>query len=56
MEDWKQRLGEAALQRGVIKDPQWLERLDDSMPVWAVLQMMLELLDRLEPEEYMSYD
>jgi hypothetical protein len=55
MEDWKQKLGEAALEKGIIKDPQWLDRLDDSMPVWAVLQLMLELVERVEPS-YTSYD
>lgn len=55
MEDWKQKLGETALEKGIIKDPQWLDRLDDSMPVWAVLELMLELVERMEPS-YMSYD
>ncbi len=55
MEAWKEKIGEAALQKGIIKDPHWLERLDDSMPVWAVLEMMLELLERQEPT-YSSYD
>jgi hypothetical protein len=55
VEDWKRKIGESALEKGIIKDPHWLERLDDSMPVWAVLEMMLELLERQEPS-YTSYD
>ncbi|WP_176835413.1 MULTISPECIES: hypothetical protein [unclassified Paenibacillus] len=55
MEDWKQKIGERALQKGIIKDPYLLDRLDEPMPVWAVLEMMLELLERQEPP-YSSYD
>ncbi|SCW28417.1 hypothetical protein SAMN04487970_1001239 [Paenibacillus tianmuensis] len=55
MEDWKRKIGESALTKGIINDPDWLEKLDDSMPVWAVLQLMLELLEKLEPQ-YTSYD
>ena len=55
MEDWKQQIGEAALHKGIINDPHWLERLDEPMPMWAVLEMMLQLLERLEPT-YSSYD
>lgn len=55
MEAWKKKIGETALQKGIINDPQWLEKLDDSIPVWAALQMMLELLEKIEPN-YNSYD
>ncbi|MED4601579.1 hypothetical protein P9314_12785 [Paenibacillus validus] len=55
MEDWKTKIGEIALHKGIIKDPHWLDRLDDPMPVWAVLELMLELLERVEPT-YSSYD
>ncbi|SDC42710.1 hypothetical protein SAMN02799630_00361 [Paenibacillus sp. UNCCL117] len=55
VEDWKQKIGERALQKGIIKDPYLLDRLDEPMPVWAVLEMMLELLERQEPP-YSSYD
>lgn len=58
MEAWKRRLGEEALRKGIISDPHWLERLNDPMPVWAALQMILELVDKLEKlsTEYNSYD
>jgi hypothetical protein len=55
MEDWKQSIGQLALQRGILNDPQWLERLDDSMPVWAVLELLLQFAEKLEPETN-SYD
>ncbi|MFE5317236.1 hypothetical protein ACFQ88_00885 [Paenibacillus sp. NPDC056579] len=55
MEAWKQMIGEKALQKGIINDPQWLERLDDSMPVWAVLEMFIQLIEKMEPN-YNSYD
>lgn len=55
MDEWKTKIGELALQKGIINDPDWLEKLDDSMPVWAVLQLLLELMGKLE-SNYNSYD
>jgi hypothetical protein len=55
MEAWKQLIGEKALQSGIINDPQWLERLDESMPVWAVLKLFLEFAEKFETR-YNSYD
>ncbi|MCZ8521429.1 MULTISPECIES: hypothetical protein [Paenibacillus] len=55
MESWKKSIGEQALHRGIIDDAGWLERLDEPLPAWAVLQMMLKLMDRLE-QDYSSYD
>jgi hypothetical protein len=55
MDTWKQDIGEQALQAGLIKDPQWLDRLDESMPVWAVLQLLLEFIEQHETH-YNSYD
>ena len=57
METWKKDIGNLALQKGILSDPQWLERLDDSMPVWAVLELLLKFSEKLEPEaEAYSYD
>lgn len=58
MELWKKRLAEEALRRGIIDDPGLLARLDEPMPVWAVLQWMIALADKMEKlgEEYSSYD
>ncbi|MDF2961845.1 MAG: hypothetical protein K0S39_3580 [Paenibacillus sp.] len=55
MEDWKQLIGERALQSGIINDPQWLDRLDESMPVWAVLELFLQFIEKHEVQ-YNSYD
>lgn len=55
METWKNAIGENALKKGIINDPSWLEKLDDSMPVWAVLQLMIDLMEKLEPQ-YTSFD
>ncbi|WP_248925508.1 hypothetical protein [Paenibacillus hamazuiensis] len=55
MDDWKVNLAEKALEKGIINDPQWLQKLDEPVPLWAVLDMMLQLVRKLEPE-YSSYD
>lgn len=55
MEAWKQLIGEKALQKGIINDPQWLDKLDEPMPVWVVLELMLKCLERLD-SDYSSYD
>jgi hypothetical protein len=55
METWKQDLGEKALQLGIIKDPQWLDRMDDPMPLWAVVEIAVQLLNKLDPPS-ISYD
>jgi hypothetical protein len=55
MEQWKIDLGKKAITAGLIKDPQWLQRLDEPMPVWAVLEIVLLVIDKLDPP-YQSYD
>lgn len=55
MEEWKQWIGEKALAKGIINDPQWLGKLDEPMPVWAVLELILKCVERLE-SDYSSYD
>jgi hypothetical protein len=55
MEDWKVTIAEKALERGIINDPQWLHKLDEPVPLWAVLDLALQLVDKLEPK-YWSYD
>jgi hypothetical protein len=44
-----------ALVEGIIKDPQWLDQMNHPMPVWAVLEIALQLLEKLNPS-YGSYD
>jgi hypothetical protein len=55
MEAWKVELGKKALDLGLIKDPHWLERLDDPMTVWAVLEMAVRIMEKLDPPS-VSYD
>ncbi|MFF0825496.1 glycoside hydrolase family 73 protein [Brevibacillus sp. NPDC003359] len=42
---WKLELGNRALQEGLLTSPEWLKKLDEPMPVWAVLAVALRLLD-----------
>ncbi len=55
MDEWKLLIGKLALEKGIIKDPNWLDKLDEPMPVWAVLEMAVTLIEALEPT-YKSYD
>ena len=55
MEDWKLELGKKALEKGLMKDPQWLEWLEEPMPMWAVLELALALMEKLDPPS-VSYD
>jgi hypothetical protein len=55
MEAWKRELGRRALELGIIEDPHWLERLDDPMSVWAVLELAVRLMEKLDPPS-VSYD
>jgi hypothetical protein len=55
MEAWKQKLGEKAMLLGIIKDPQWLDRMDDPLPLWVVLEIAVQLVDKLDPPS-VSYD
>jgi hypothetical protein len=34
---------------GIIKDPQWLDRPDELVPLWVMLEVMLELIERFNP-------
>lgn len=55
MEAWKQLIGEKALEKGIINDPRWLEKLDEPMPVWAVLELFLQIRESIG-SDYHSYD
>jgi hypothetical protein len=54
-EQWKMELYKKAQVMGIIKDPQWLNRLNEPMPVWAVLEIVLKLIDIVDPPSK-SYD
>lgn len=51
----KQEIVKRALAEGLIHDPKWLDKFDEPMPVWAVLELALHLLERLDPPGK-SYD
>ena len=54
-EQWKKEIFKKAQIMGIIKDPQWLNRLNEPMPVWAVLEVVLKLIDIVDPPSK-SYD
>jgi hypothetical protein len=54
-EQWKKEIFKKAQTMGIINDPQWLNRLDEPMPAWAVLEVVLKLIDIVDPPSK-SYD
>lgn len=49
MSNERQKLVQKLLDAGVLKDPQWLNRLDESVPLWVVVEMMVNMLERIDP-------
>ncbi|WP_156922244.1 hypothetical protein [Cohnella thermotolerans] len=49
-EERKKMIGQMAKEAGLLEDPRWLERLDEPVPLWVVLDMMLKWIDRSESE------
>jgi hypothetical protein len=43
-------IGQMAQDAGLIEDPQWLERLNEPVPLWVVLDLLLRWIDRAERE------
>lgn len=43
-------IGQMALNAGILEDPQWLERLEEPVPLWVVLDMLLRWIDRTDPQ------
>ncbi|MGN7457675.1 hypothetical protein ACTHPH_22925 [Paenibacillus pasadenensis] len=41
---------------GIIKDPELLERPDEPVPLWVLLEALLHVIDRLEPSDDRPYD
>lgn len=41
-------IGRMAKEAGLIDDPKWLERLDEPVPLWIVLDILLRWMDRSE--------
>jgi hypothetical protein len=44
-----------ALAEGLIRDPRWLETPDEPLPAWAILEVALKLIERLDPP-YIGFD
>lgn len=34
---------------GIIKDPQWLDSPDEPVPLWVMLEAILEVIERFDP-------
>jgi hypothetical protein len=51
----KAEIVKKALTEGIINDPQWLHKLDEPMPAWAVIELIVKLLEKLDPP-YDTYD
>ncbi|MFF2482236.1 hypothetical protein [Paenibacillus sp. NPDC058071] len=34
---------------GIIKDPQWLDRPDEPVPLWVMLDALISLIERFDP-------
>lgn len=49
MEERKRILLQKLKDAGIANDPQWLERLDEPAPLWVVLELMLQLVERHAP-------
>jgi hypothetical protein len=56
MDNRLEKIAELALQKGIIKDPQWLQRLEEPVPLWVVLELTLQMIEKLEKPSSFSYD
>ena len=54
-EDRKLEIVKRALTEGLLSDPQWMQKLDEPMPAWAVIEMIVKLIDKLDPP-YETFD
>ncbi|MFC5699968.1 hypothetical protein ACFPVX_01630 [Cohnella faecalis] len=43
-------IGQMARNAGLIEDPQWLERLEEPVPLWVVLDMLLRWIDQSDSQ------
>ncbi|WP_419873653.1 hypothetical protein [Candidatus Pristimantibacillus sp. PTI5] len=49
MEERKALIMEKIKSYGIIKDPQWLNRPDELVPLWVMLEAILEVIERFDP-------
>lgn len=50
-EQKKRMIGQMALNAGLIEDPQLLEKLNDAVPLWVVLDLLLRWVDRTDTRD-----
>ncbi|MDB4867928.1 MAG: hypothetical protein JWR03_2261 [Cohnella sp.] len=43
-------IGQMAQDAGIIEDPQLLDRLEEPVPLWVVLDLLLRWIDRTDPQ------
>jgi len=41
-------IGQMALDAGLLENPQWLDRLNEPVPLWVVLDLLLRSIDRID--------
>ncbi|WP_256757396.1 hypothetical protein [Cohnella sp. WQ 127256] len=49
-------IGQMAQDAGLIEDPQWLERLNEPVPLWVVLDLLLRWIDQTESGNGRPFD
>ncbi|MBB3110426.1 hypothetical protein FHS18_002493 [Paenibacillus phyllosphaerae] len=55
MDDRKIELVRKLKDTGIANDPQWLDRLDEPAPLWVVLDLLLQLMER-QDESHLPFD
>ncbi|GKU79466.1 hypothetical protein [Paenibacillus sp. L3-i20] len=49
MDDRKNEMIRRIRSYGIIKDPQWLDRPDGLVPLWVMLEVLYEIIERFDP-------
>ncbi|GLX71041.1 hypothetical protein [Paenibacillus glycanilyticus] len=49
MDDQKAEIIRKIKAYGIIKDPQWLDRPDELVPMWVMLDAIVRLIERFDP-------
>ncbi|ALS27846.1 hypothetical protein IJ21_24500 [Paenibacillus sp. 32O-W] len=49
MDDKKTEIVRKIRALDIIKDPQWLEKPDEPVPLWVMFDAIIQLLERLDP-------
>ncbi|SIQ44099.1 MULTISPECIES: hypothetical protein [unclassified Paenibacillus] len=56
MEEHKESVIRKIRAYGIIKDSVWLEKPDEPVPMWVLLDALLQVIDRLDPSEDRPFD